>query len=372
MAETLFADELIDNVRLSLVSGVGPLLRKALLERFGSAASVLAASRSELQSVDGIGPKTSAQIAAGREDVDAERELELAAEHGIDVLTEASGDYPRPLRQIHDPPGVLFRRGKPQAQDELAVAVVGTRHATHYGLAQAERLAGSLARTGFTVVSGLARGIDAAAHRGALAAGGRTIAVLASGLLEIYPPEHVKLADQVAESGYLVSESPPRMKPLSGAFPQRNRIISGLSVGTIVVEAANRSGALITARHVYEQGREVFAVPGPIDSRVSRGPHALIKDGAKLVESIDDVLAELGPLAENIQREDGTSLTKPAELVLNEIEQKVLAAIDGSTISIDDVAKASELPIHRVLSTISVLEMRRLVRRVSGTQVTRA
>ncbi len=254
----------------------------------------------------------------------------------------------------------------------MAVAIVGTRHATRYGIAQAERLAASLVRTGFTVVSGLARGIDAAAHRGAMEAGGRTIAVLASGLLNIYPPEHVKLADEVAEAGYLLSESPPRMPPLSGAFPQRNRIISGLTLGTIVIEAAERSGALITARHAYEQGREVFAVPGPIDSRVSRGPHALIKDGAKLVESIDDVLAELGPLAENIQREDGTLLTKPAELTLNEIEQQVLAAIDGSAITIDDVAKASGLPIHRVLSTISVLEMRRLVRRVSGTQVVRA
>src|SRR3954463_11458594 len=209
MAETVFADELVDNVRLSLVSGVGPLLRKALLERFGSAASVLAASRSELQSVDGIGPKTAAQIAAAREDVDAERELELAAEHGIDVLTEASDDYPRPLRQIHDPPGVLFRRGKPQAQDELAVAVVGTRHATHYGLRQAEKLAGSLARSGFTIVSGLARGIDAAAHRGALAAGGRTIAVLASGVVSIYPPEHEELAAEIAKSGALLSEAPP-------------------------------------------------------------------------------------------------------------------------------------------------------------------
>src|SRR3954453_1683326 len=372
MAETLFADELVDNVRLSLVSGVGPLLRKALLERFGSAAAVLAAGRSELQSVDGIGPKTSGQIVVARDDIDAERELALAAEHGSGVLREPSGEYPRPLRQIHDPPGVLFRRGKPQAQDELAVAIVGTRHATRYGLAQAERLAGSLARTGFTVVSGLARGIDAAAHRGALAAGGRTIAVLASGLLEIYPPEHEKLAEEVAASGFLLSESPPRMVPLSGAFPQRNRIISGLSVGTIVVEAANRSGALITARHAYEQGREVFAVPGPIDSRVSHGCHSLIKDGAKLVESIDDVLAELGPLAENIERDDGTTISSPAELLLNEIEQQVLAEISGVPTSVDAVAKASSLPIHRVLSTISVLEMRRLVRRLSGTQVVRA
>ena len=372
MAETRFAEELIDSVRLSLVSGVGPLLRKALLERFGSPAAVFSADRDELQRVDGIGPKIALRIVAANDEIDAERELRLAAEHDIDVLTESDGEYPRPLRQIPDPPGVLFRRGKPLPQDELAVAIVGTRHATRYGLAQAERLAGSLARTGFTVVSGLARGIDAAAHRGAIAAGGRTIAVLASGLLNIYPPEHEQLADEVAANGYLVSESPPKMVPLSGAFPQRNRIISGLCVGTIVIEAADRSGALITARHAYEQGREVFALPGPVDSRLSRGCHALIKDGAKLIESIDDVLAELGPLAERVERDDGTRVQHPAELVLNEIEQRVLAEIDSAPVSIDTVAAACGLAVHRVLATISVLEMRRLVRRTSGTQVARA
>jgi len=195
--------------------------------------------------------------------------------------------------------------------------------------------------------------------------------VLASGLLNIYPPEHARLAEEVAEHGYLVSEAPPRMVPISGAFPQRNRIISGLSLGTIVVEAPDRSGALITARHAYEQGREVFAVPGPIDSRMSRGCHALIKDGAKLLETIDDVLAELGPLANHIQRDDGTIMANPAELTLNEIEQQILAAIDGAPTSVETIAAACALPIHRVLSTISVLEMRRLVRRVSGTQVMR-
>jgi DNA processing protein len=371
MAESRFSDALVDNVRLSLVSGVGPLLRRALLERFGSSGAVLTASRDELQSVDGIGPKLAARIVASRDEIDVEAELRLASAAGIEVLTEAQAEYPRPLRQIHDPPGVLFRRGLPQPQDELAVGIVGTRHATRYGLAQAEKLAASLARTGFTVVSGLARGIDAAAHRGALAAGGRTIAVLASGLLEIYPPEHKSLADEVSATGYLLSESAPRVPPLSGAFPQRNRIISGLCVGTIVVEAPVRSGALITARHAYEQGREVFAVPGPVDSRMSRGCHALIRDGAKLVESIDDVLAELGPLAESVQREDGTQLQHPAELALNEVEQQVLASIDGSATSIEAIAADCGLAIHRVLSTISVLEMRRLVRRVSGTQVTR-
>jgi DNA processing protein len=372
MADAQFSAELVDSLRLSLVSGVGPLLRKALLERFSSPAAVLAAAKDELQCVDGIGPKIAARIVAARDEIDAEAELQLAAENGIDVLTDTDSDYPHLLKQIHDPPGVLFRSGEGLAQDELAVAIVGTRHATRYGLAQAERLAGSLARTGFTVVSGLARGIDAAAHRGALAAGGRTIAVLASGILEIYPPEHEKLADEVAASGYLVSEAPPRMVPLSGAFPQRNRVISGLCVGTIVVEAPDRSGALITARHAYEQGREVFAVPGPVDSRMSRGCHALIKDGAKLVETIDDVLAELGPLVEKIQRDDGTVLQQPAEVLLNEIEQGVLAAIDSAPTTVDAIAASCGMPIHRVLSTISVLEMRRLIRRTSGTQVVRA
>ena len=372
MAESLYTDELVDAVRLALVSGVGPRHRQDLLAQFGSTAAVLAASVHHLQEVNGIGPKIAARIAAAHSEIDAEAELALAAEHGIDVLTEADDAYPRTLRQIHDPPGVLFRRGTFTPQDELAIAIVGTRHATRYGLMQAERLAGSLARVGFTIVSGLARGIDAAAHHGALESGGRTIAVLGSGLLNIYPPEHERLADDVAASGCLMSEAPPRMVPLSGAFPQRNRIISGLAVGTIVVEAANRSGALITARHAYEQGREVFAVPGPIDSRLSQGCHALIKDGAKLVETIDDVLAELGPLAEHITREDGSIVAQPAELLLNEVEQQVLQAIDCQPISLDAVASACELPIHRVLSTVSVLEMRRLVRRVSGTQVVRA
>ncbi len=371
MGESPFSDELVDSVRLALVAGVGPRHRQQLLERFGSPTAVLSAGRADLQTVDGIGPKIAARIAAAREKVDAEGELRLAAEHGIDVVTEAGDDYPRLLREIHDPPGVLFRRGKPAVQDELAVAIVGTRHATRYGLAQAERLGGSLARLGFTVVSGLARGVDAAAHRGALAAGGRTIAVLASGLLEIYPPEHRQLADEVAAGGYLVSEAPPRMVPISGAFPQRNRIISGLSVGTIIVEAPERSGALITARHAMEQGREVFAVPGPVDSRMSRGCHALIKDGVKLVETADDVLDELGPLATGIERDDGTTVRQPAELLLNEMEQRVLAAIDTSPTSVDAVAAACGLAIHRVLATVSVLEMRRLVRRVSGTQVAR-
>ena len=232
-------------------------------------------------------------------------------------------------------------------------------------------MAGSLARAGLTVISGLARGIDAAAHRGALAVGGRTIAVLATGVLKIYPPEHDKLAAEIAARGALVSESPAHGEPMAGMFPQRNRLISGMSLGVIVVEAAERSGALITARHAMEQGREVFATPGNVDSRTSRGCHRLIRDGAKLVESADDVLEELGPLVEATPRDDGQMIHQPAELLLNDQEQQVLLAVGGAATGIDQIISETGLPVPQVLSTLSVLEMRRLIRRLSGTMVVR-
>ena len=364
-------DDLIDTLRLSLVPGVGPRIRKALLERFGTARAALAAAPSELRQVSYVGPTLVRKIAGADHEIDVEAEMALCREHGIDILTEANPDYPRPLREIHDPPGVLFVRGQLKPNDALAVGIVGTRHATQYGLRQAERLAGALARAGFTIISGLARGIDAAAHRGAMAAGGRTVAVLASGVMNIYPPEHDRLADEVAEQGALVSESPPHAQPLAGTFPQRNRIISGLSLGVIVVEAADRSGALITARHAMEQGREVFAVPGNVDSRTSRGCHQLIRDGARLVESADDVLEELGPLVEAAPRDDGQMIHHPAELLLNELEQQVLSAIGSDATPIDHIVSTTGLPVPQVLSTLSVLEMRRLIRRLSGTTVIR-
>jgi len=363
--------ELIPALRLALVSGVGPRIRQALLERFGSPEAVFAAAPSQLREVPGVGPKLMGKITAAEREIDVEAEIALCDRHGIAICTESADGYPRMLREIHDPPGVLFVRGTIEPADALAVAVVGTRHASRYGLRQAERLAGSLARAGLTVVSGLARGIDAAAHRGALAAGGRTLAVLASGVMTIYPPEHDKLAEEVVACGALLSEAPPNAQPLSGAFPQRNRIISGLTLGTIVVEAAQRSGALITARHAMEQGREVFAVPGRVDENTSHGCHRLIRDGAKLVESIDDVLEELGPLVEATPQPDGRTVRHPAELQLNELEQKVLDAVETDATSIDHIVTTTGLPVPRVLSTISVLEMRRLIRRLSGTTVAR-
>lgn len=365
------ADELVDTLRLAMVSRVGPRIRHALLQRFGSARAVLAAAPDRLCEVEGVGPKLAESIAAAGEQVDAEGEIALCRRRGIDILTRSHDAYPRMLREIHDPPSVLFVTGGLKPEDALAISIVGTRHATQYGLRQAERLAGSLARAGLTVVSGLARGIDAAAHRGALAAGGRTLGVLASGLVKIYPPEHDKLAAKVVAQGALLSEAPAHARPLGGAFPQRNRLISGLSLGVIVVEAGDRSGALITARHAVEQGREVFAVPGRVDSRTARGCHRLIRDGAKLVESADDVLEELGPLVEAAPRDDGSVVRHPAELKLNELEQKVLSAIGTDPTAIDQIVADSGLPVPQVLSTVSVLEIRRLVRRLSGTTVVR-
>ncbi len=358
-------------MRLALIPGVGPLTQKALLTRFGSARAVLDAAPSELRQVSGVGVKLCRSIVAAREEIDVLSELSRCRENDIAILTETDADYPRMLKEISDPPCVLFAKGKFLPQDAIAIAIVGTRHASRYGLDQAYRLASELARAGLTVVSGLARGIDSAAHRGALAAGGRTLAVLGSGLLTMYPPEHEGLAREVIQSGVLLSELPTLTGPQPGTFPQRNRIITGLSLGVIVVEAGKGSGALISARLSMEQNREVFAVPGRVDVRTFWGCHRLLRDGAKLVETADDVLEELGPLVEATPREDGRVIRHPAEFQLNEQETAVLNAIDQEPTGIDQVAAESGLPISRVLSTISVLEMRRLVRRVSGNLVAR-
>lgn len=364
-------DSKLAELRLALVSGVGPRLRMALLERFGSAAGVFQASPAELRDVPGIGPELTRRLVQARDDAEVERQLSVCRQHGVEIVGGQNPAYPRLLREICDPPGILFLQGGLLAQDELSVAIVGSRHATQYGLSQAERLAGSLARAGLTIVSGLARGIDAAAHRGALSAGGRTIAVLGSGVLNIYPPEHAGLAEEVRQHGALISESPPHSPPLSGAFPRRNRIISGLSLGVIVVEASQHSGALISARHAMEQNREVFAVPGRVDSRMSHGCHRLIRDGARLVETADDVLETLGPLPAPTQDAEGQAVYHPAELLLNDCERQVLSAIGSERITVDEVVRSTGLPVPQVLSTLSVLEMRRLIRRPGGNSVQR-
>ena len=358
-------------LRLSMVPGVGPLMRKELLERFGSARGVLEASPAELRDVPRLGPKLCRAITTAHE-LDVEAEIERCRQNNIRLLTQWQPQYPEALNEIPDPPAVLYMQGELLPQDSIAIAVVGTRHATQYGRQQAQRLASSLARAGVTIVSGLARGIDTEAHRAALDAGGRTVAVLGSGLMNVYPAENKQLAREITNgSGAVLSENATQAKPLRGAFPRRNRIVTGLCQGVIVVEAGDRSGALISARLSMEQGRDVFAVPGRVDSRTSRGCHRLIRDGAKLVESADDVLEELGPMFQSATDSEGHEVHHPAELQLNDQERAVLNAISNGPTPIDEVVASSGLPVHRVLSTISVLEMRRMVRRLSGTQIAR-
>ncbi len=356
---------------LCLIPGIGPITLTALLDHLGDPETILDCEPAKLRTVPGVGSKLAREIALARDNPDVDQQLEICRQHDIDIVDSCDSRYPRPLAEIHNPPPLLFVHGDLREEDTLAISIVGARHATPYGRRIAEQLATGLALSGYTIVSGLARGIDAAAHRGALAAKGRTIAVLGSGLLNIYPAEHAGLALQIRESGAVISEVVPNRAPKSGSFPQRNRIISGLSLGTIVVEAGERSGALISARLAMEQGREVFAVPGPVDSRMSRGCHRLIRDGAKLVESIDDVLEELGPLIKPLKNQAGETIHHPAELQLNEQENMVLQAIEIQPTDIGSIAETTGLPISRVLSTISVLEFRRLIRRNSGSTVSR-
>jgi DNA processing protein len=365
-------DTLEATLQLALIPGIGPRTCRTLIEHLGSASAVLQAAPSQLRSVPGMGPKLTRTLCEGRRQDHVARVLGLCREHQISLLLEQDDQYPRLLREIHDPPPVLFMRGRSAASDALSVAIVGSRRATPYGVRQAERLGRGLARAGVTVVSGLARGIDAAAHRGALSVGGRTVAVLAGGLLDIYPPEHRELAEQITAQAAVLSEARPDSQPRSGMFPQRNRLIAGMSLGVIVVEAALRSGALITAGHATDQGREVFAVPGRVDCRNARGCHRLLREGAKLVECVEDVLEELGPLVESAPREDGTIVRSGLELQLNAQELAVLNAVSTEPTSIDQVVAGSNLPVHRVLATLSVLEMRRLVKRISGSFVARA
>lgn len=364
-------DEQLALLQLNLTPGIGPRLQSLLLNRFGSAMQIFAASGSELLAIDGIGAKLSAELTRGRDLAGARRELERSAALGIELLWSGDSGYPVNLSKIHDPPPVLYAKGRPAPEDALAVAIVGSRRCTHYGRQQAEKFASALARAGVTIVSGLARGIDAAAHRGALSAGGRTLAVCAPGLAHLYPPEHRELADEVIASGALLSESPVDRGAQPGLFPQRNRIIAGLSLGVLIVEAGRKSGALHTARHANEQGRDVFALPGRVDSLASEGCHNLIRDGAILVQSADDILDALGPMTRPVATSQGETIHSPRELNLNEVEREILNLIDTAPTEIDRVLAQTNLAASQVLSTLTVLEMKKLVRRLPGSFVER-
>ncbi len=332
---------------LHLSGFVGAALYRRLMQRFGSAEAAIKAGRRDLEQVDRIGPMTAKAITESAKNGEAPREIERAEKAGVRLVSVEEADYPGSLKSIFDPPLVLSIRGR--CEDPLALAIVGSRECTPYGLRQSGRFAQDFAGLGITVVSGLARGVDTAAHKGALRKG-RTIAALGSGLLRIYPPENKKLADEIAEKGAVVSEFGLTAGPEPANFPRRNRIISGLSLGVLVIEATEKSGALITADWAMEEGRDVFALPGSIESPLSRGTHLLIKQGAKLVESPADLLEDLpalAPILKNLPRDEG----------LSPLERTVLRALDKPRTA-ESIAAATKLPECTVTGALGRLTAR--------------
>jgi len=362
-------------IALNMVDGVGPIRLRALLDRFGAPEAILVASREDLRQVEGIGEEVARSVMLWRDAVDLDAELARIEKAGVSVVTRDDAGYPKHLREIYDPPLVLYVRGEMSDRDALSIGVVGSRRTTIYGQEMSRKLAYQLARVGVTVVSGLARGIDTEAHRGALQAKGRTVAVIGCGIDIMYPAENKKLADDIVEKGgAVVTEFPFGVKPDKQNFPMRNRIISGWSLGVVVVEANLKSGALITAKQAMEQGREVFAVPGRADSILSRGTNRLIKDGAKLTEDVEDILTEfeyLLPRAAEELHDGAATLARPVEgtkaaLVLTEMEAKVMAQIREDETAIDEIIRGSGLTSACVSATLLALEMKRIVRQLPG------
>jgi DNA processing protein len=346
-------------VGFNIVRGIGPVRFRALLDRFKTAQAAWSAPYDALRAT-GLGRRPLANLMAAKSRLDLEAEMARLASVGARVLTWESADYPRLLREIADSPPVLYVRGALREEDELAVALVGTRRASAYGRQVTQRLASALVRNGITIVSGLARGIDSEAHRAALEAGGRTIAVLGCGIDQVYPPENRRLAEQIAASGAVVTDYPFGTKPEGGNFPPRNRIISGLSLGVVVTEAGQRSGARITADYAGEQGRDVFAVPGSILSHASRGTNELIQDGAKLVAGPDDILEELNLMMVSQQVEARQVL--PAD----DTEAVLLAGLSSEPTHVDEIQQHVGLPVADVTSALAMMELKGLVRQVGG------
>ncbi len=353
-------------LRLHLADGLGSVRFGKLLDAFGDVASAATASETQLKKVDGIGAKTAAAIAAVT-DERIDTELTEIDRCGVSLLTLGDPAYPAALKNIYDPPPVLYVRGQLCDTDSVAMAVVGSRRCTHYGLEQAERFGQLLGRAGFTVVSGGARGIDTAAHRGCLAAGGRTIAVMGCGLGKIYPPENEKLFDKIVADGRgaLVSELPMTAEIRGANFPKRNRIISGLSLGALIVEAARRSGSLITARTADEQGRVVFAIPGRVDSPLSQGTNELIRDGVILTQNLEDILEHLGPVGEMMTPADEPAApVTPADLPPD--EAKLLETLTAESLSLDDLVRRTGIDSGPAASAMTMLVIKGLVAQKPG------
>jgi len=354
-------------VALNLIEGVGPIRVRQLLEHFGDAPAILRASKQQLLQARNIGEETAEAIAKWEKSVDLSAELKRIADFGCRIVIQADQEYPDLLRQIYDPPIVLYVKGELLTKDKNAVAMVGSRMTTHYGIEVARKLAYQLAYVGVTVVSGGARGIDSATHQGALSAKGRTIAVLGTGINLVTPPENAELFERIAANGALVTQFPFNRPPDKQSFPIRNRIVAGMTLGTIGVEANLTSGALITSNFAVEYGLQVFAVPGRIDSPRSKGCHELIKKGAKLCESAEDVLSEFEYLfpASNRPAAPNETGVLPA-IELSENEQKVYDALNHEERNIDEVIRHSSLPSSAVSVALLSLEMKRLIRQLPG------
>jgi DNA processing protein len=364
-------------VALKWVEGVGNVGFKALLEAFGTPRKVFEAPLSMIKAVPGIGDKTAPQIRAFKDWKKVEKELECADKTGVSIVTSQDPLYPSQLLSTYDYPAFLYVKGHLK-EDDVNVAVVGSRMASTYGKFTTERLCRELVLRGITVISGLARGIDSAAHRGALSGKGRTIAVLGCGLDVVYPPENEKLFNEISLQGALISEFPFGTPPNAPNFPARNRIISGISLGVVVVEASEKSGSLITARIALEQGREVFAVPGSIDSSGSRGTNKLIKQGAKLIENVEDILEEILPQVtrepksvkpdqRQKQPDDHQKIpTSSPDLILKETEKTVWQVLSQKPVHIDQIITSTRLTAHEVLGILLNLELQGLIEQKPG------
>lgn len=373
MADPKSASPLVEKyLQLHLCSGVGAIRFANLLRELGDIDTVLGASATRLAGVSQVGPNTAESIARNRSRVDVAGEIEQADRRGVRILCLADEEYPAILKMTNDPPPCLYLRGTLQKEDAVAMAIVGSRHCSRYGAEQAERFGALLANAGLTIVSGMARGIDQCAHRGALAGGGRTIAVLGCGLSHLYPPESTDMATQIAEHGAVLSELPMDVAPDSKNFPPRNRIIAGLTLGVLVVEAAKRSGALISARIASEYNREVFAVPGRIDTPHAEGCHGLIKSGAaKLVTCLADILEELGPAGEVLmpqcptEASDTQTSSRPV-VTLSGHEEAVLKVLDTEPMSPEAICQAVDLTPARVATALTGLQLKGIVRQIQG------
>lgn len=353
------AEDLFYWLALSLTPGLGSILIKRLLNRFKTPEAVFQAPRKDLLKIEGLGERVAGEIQKGPLENGVKREMALLEKAGGKILTLKDDDYPRRLKDIYDPPALLYVKGDLKGEDELAIAIVGSRKTSPYGRWFTGKISQDLARHGITIVSGLARGIDSVAHQGALQVGGRTIAVLGCGIDVVYPSENRNLFYQITEHGAVLSEFPMGSPPEGGHFPKRNRIISGLSIGVVIVQASTGSGSLITAGYALDQGREVFAVPGNVGAEGSRGTNQLIKDGAKLVESSEDILEEILP---QWKREGEVVLRAEPPGCHLATEEKALYELLGETpLHIDAIIRESHLDPGKVSSLLLTLELKGLI-----------